>query len=58
MQHMVVPVDREGKVGDCPLLRRDTASASIEPISSRKAGGRKESAKPHKVSYNLFSLSK
>ena len=42
LQHMVVPIDQEGKVGDCPLLHRDaSSSASLEPINTRKAGGRK-----------------
>lgn len=57
VQHMVVPVDREGKVGDCPQLQRDKSSAlsSTGPgVSSRKAGGRKsQGAKggaPHQVS--------
>ena len=51
---MVVPVDREGKVGDCSQLQRDSGPASIEPVvSSRKAGGRKGKNSngdgPHKV---------
>ena len=53
MQHMVVPVDREGKVGDCSQLRRDASSAVAEPhLSSRKAGGRKDNGEPHKVEEN------
>lgn len=50
---MVVPVDREGKVGDCAQLHRDSASAaSLEPVSTRKAGGRRRKTndeEPHKV---------
>ena len=51
---MVVPVDREGKVGDCSQLHRDSASAaSLEPVSTRKAGGRwrrkTNDEEPHKV---------
>ena len=59
LQHMVVPVDREGKVGDCSQLRRDMSSsaAATEPhLSSRKAGGRKDNGEPHKVEENHFSL--
>ena len=38
---MVVPVDREGKVGDSTSLKREsTLSASLESFSTRKAGGR------------------
>ena len=38
-------MDQEGKVGDCSLLRRDSAvSASVEPVSTRKAGGRRAEA--------------
>jgi hypothetical protein len=51
---MVVPVGREGKVGDCPQLTRGVTPASIEqPVSSRKAGGRKEDTEPHKVGVNV-----
>ena len=41
VQHMVVPVDRDGKADDSTLLRREsTASVTLEAISTRKAGGR------------------
>ena len=37
---MVVPVDREGKVGDSSLLRREpTVSTTLKASSTRKAGG-------------------
>ena len=39
---MVVPVDREGKVGDSSLLRRDSPSTVTQPVNTRKAGGRSE----------------
>ena len=48
---MVVPVDREGKVGDSSLLRREpTASTSLEPVSTRKAGGRQLNQQTQTVS--------
>ena len=49
---MVVPVDREGKVVDSTLLRRDSAvSASLEPAgNTRKAGGRTQDRGPQTVS--------
>ena len=35
-------MDQEGKVGDSSLLRRDlSSSASLESVSTRKAGGKK-----------------
>ena len=41
VQHMVVPVDRDGKGDDSTLLRREsTTSAAHEATSTRKAGGR------------------
>ena len=43
VQHMVVPVDREGKVVDSTLLRREpSSSAALEPVNTRKAGGRQD----------------
>ncbi len=48
---MVVPVDREGKVGDSTLLRREpAASTSQEPISTRRAGGRQLNQQTQTVS--------
>ncbi len=47
-QSMVVPVDREGRVGDNTLLTREL-SASQE-VSSRKAGGRGQEVGPQSVS--------
>ena len=48
---MVVPVDREGKVGDSSLLRREpAASTSLEPVSTRKAGGRQLNQQTQTVS--------
>ncbi len=45
---MVVPVDREGRVGDNVLLSRE--SPATQEVSSRKAGGRgKEEAGPQSV---------
>lgn len=37
---MVVPVDREGKVSDSTLLRRESTLSSALETSTRKAGGR------------------
>lgn len=48
---MVVPVDREGKVVDSTLLRRDSAiPAALEAVSNtRKAGGRTQDKGPQIV---------
>ena len=46
---MVVPVDREGKVGDSSLLRRDSPSTVTQQLSTRKAGGRTEDKGPQMV---------
>ena len=46
---MVVPVDREGKVGDSSLLRRDSPSTVTQPVNTRKAGGRSEDKGPQMV---------
>ena len=49
---MVVPVDREGKLEDSTLLRREPpTSASLEPLSTRKAGGRPQNQGSQTVSY-------
>ncbi len=58
---MVVPVDREGKVGDCSLLHRDTCSSrSLEPVNTRIAGGRKSANRdddePHKVKMGSITI--
>ena len=52
---MVVPVDREGKVVDSTLLRRDSAiPASLEAAgNTRKAGGRTQDRGPQTVGVNL-----
>lgn len=48
---MVVPVDREGKVGDSTLLRREpAASTSQEAVSTRKAGGQQLNQRTQTVS--------
>ena len=56
---MVVPVDREGKVVDSTLLRRDTPSsssyASDPPISTRKAGGRQQDEGPQTVETHTYA---
>lgn len=53
---MAVPVDREGKVIDSTLLRREpTTSSSLEPISTRKAGGRPQNQGTQTVSRLCFS---
>jgi len=48
---MVVPVDREGKVVDSTLLRRDSAiPAALEAVgNTRKAGGRTQDKGPQMV---------
>ena len=50
---MVVPVDREGKLEDSTLLRRESStSASLEPLNTRKAGGRTQNQGIQTVSNN------
>ncbi len=44
---MVVPVDREGRVGDNSLLSREPPAK--QEVSSRKAGGRGQEAGPQSV---------
>ena len=54
---MVVPVDREGKVEDSTLLRREpTASTSLEPVSTRKAGGRQLNQQTQTVSKSVWCM--
>ena len=54
---MVVPVDRDGKVGDSALLRREpTASASLESVSTRKAGGRQLNQQTQTVSKLVYRI--
>ena len=54
---MVVPVDREGKVGDSTLLRREsTASTSLEASSTRKAGGRQLNQETQTVSKLVWCM--
>ncbi len=47
-QSMVVPVDREGRVGDNTLLTRELSTS--QEVSSRKAGGRGQEVGPQSVS--------
>lgn len=54
---MVVPVDREGKVEDSTLLRREpTASTSLEAVSTRKAGGRQLNQQTQTVSKSVWCM--
>lgn len=49
-------MDQDGKHGDCSLLRRESSTPSEASVSSRKAGGRKDTeSQQHHVS-NAWTL--